>query len=327
MKRRDFITLLGGATVPWPLVARAQHSVRVWRIGYLTPGRAEAPLLPPAGLQAFKLKLRDLGYVEGRNLLLDVRSAEGDFSRLPILAAELVKMQPDVIFAGATPAVLAAMGATSKIPIVMGPTADPIGSGIIQSLAKPGGNVTGVSIMSPDLTAKTVELLNTLVPSARRIAVLMSTNPVHALQIKQAYTAAQVLGLTIIPVTAALPSDFDQAFGTMQAQNCDGLVVLADPRIFQNIPDMAAKARLPTVYQVDTFVRRLGGLMSYGPNTLDLFRLAAVYVDKILKGTAPADLPVEQPTKLELLINVKAAKALGLEVPPSLLARADEVIE
>jgi putative ABC transport system substrate-binding protein len=320
--RRHLITLLGGAAA-CPLAARAQQSVRVWRVGYLTPGRAEPD--PPGGFQMFKLRLRDLGYVEGQNLLLDVRGADGDFSRLPTLAAELVKMQPDVIVAIASPAVLAAKGATSTIPIVMGPTADPIGSGIIQSLAKPGGNVTGVSLMSPDLTTKTVELLNTLVPSARRIAVLMSTNPMHALQIKQAHTAARVLGLTVVPITAALPSDLDGAFRTMQAQNCDGLVVLADP-IVRDIPDLAAKARLPTVYQLDRFVR-LGGLMSYGPNSLDLFRRIAVYVDKILKGASPADLPVEQPTKFELLINLKTAKALGLEVPPMLLARADEVIE
>jgi putative ABC transport system substrate-binding protein len=270
--------------------------------------------------------LRDLGYVEGRNLILDVRTANGDFSRLPHLAAELVALQPDVIAAGATPALAAAQRATSSIPIVTGGVGDPIGSGFIKSLAKPGGNITGISLMSTDLSAKSLEFLTTLVPQARRIAALKSANPVHATLINELYAAAQRLRLTVVPVTALLPSDLDDAFATMAKEGCDGLVVLADPRIIARIPDLAAKARLPAIYQLSEFAK-LGGLLGYGPNLDDLWRRAAIYVDKILKGANPAELPVEQPTKFDLAINLQTANALGLTVPPTLIALANEVIE
>jgi putative tryptophan/tyrosine transport system substrate-binding protein len=274
------------------------------------------------------LRLRELGYVEGGNLILDARECEGDFSLLPGLAAELVALRPDVIFATATPAVSAAQRATSSIPIVMGPTGDPIGSGFVKSLAKPGGNITGLSLMSTDLSAKSLEFLMELVPSARRIAALRSSNPVHAALINELYAAAQGLGLTIVPVTAVHASDLDDAFATMKKANCDALIVLADPvtSVTERIPDLAAKARLPAAYQLSTFAK-LGGLLGYSPNIADLYRRGADYVDKILKGANPAELAVEQPTKFELAINLTAAKALGLTVPLTLLVLADELIE
>jgi putative ABC transport system substrate-binding protein len=319
VRRRSFITLLGGAAA-WPLLARAQQRGGVWRVGLLAPAAS-------AFFENVTFKLRDLGYVEGRNLILDTRHAEGDFSRLPALAAELVALRPDAIVALATPAVLAAQQATSSIPIVMAPATDPIASGFVQSLARPGGNITGVSHIATDLTTKMLELLKTLVPSVRRVAILTSTNPVHALQVTHAYAAAPELGLTVFEANAVLPSDVDAAFSLMRKQGCDGLVVLADARIIPQIPDLAQQARVPAIYQVGFFVRRMGGLMSYGPDYRALHHLAAVFVDKIFKGAQPSTLPVEQPAKFELLINLKAAKALDLEIPPQLLARADEVIE
>jgi len=325
MRRRDFITLLGGAAVVWPLAARAQQQTRVWRVGCLFASSA-LDFVVSTAFEAFRYKMRELGYIEGHNLNLDVRTAEGDFLRLPGLAAELVALRPDLIIATATPAVSAVQRATSSIPIVMGPTADPIGSGFIKSLAKPGGNITGLSLMAPDPSAKSLEFLNGLVPSARRIGALMSNNPVHTALINEAYVAAQSLGLTIVPVTAVRPSDLEDAFATMANEGCDGLVVLADPRITARIPDLAAKARLPAVYQFSEFAK-FGGLVGYGPSLIGLWRRVAVYVDKIAKGANPAELPVEQPTKFELAINLRTAAALGLEIPPTLLARADEVIE
>jgi len=323
MKRREFISLLGGAAT-WPLAAHAAADVsRVWRVGFLSPSPPDIP--SSSLLEAFRLRLSELGYIEGQNLILDVRRADGNLSLLPRLAAELVATRPDVIFASVTPAVSAVQQATTSIPIVMGPTASPVGSGFVKSLAKPGGNITGVSLMSFDLSAKQFEFLTTIAPTARRIAVLMSANPVHASLMNEALAAAQVLGLTVVPVTAERRSDLDDAFATMTKENCNGLVVLADP-VNARIAELAFKARLPAVHQFSDFVR-FGGLLSYGPNLSHLFRRAADYVDRILKGANPAELPVEQPTKFDLVINLKTAKALGLEIPPTLLARADEVIE
>jgi putative ABC transport system substrate-binding protein len=323
--RRQFITLLGGAAA-WPLAARAQQT-RVWRVGYLV---AASPAVGPprAYLDAFRLRLSELGYVEGRNLIIDVRGVEGDYSLLPDLAAELVALRPDVIFAAATPAVSAAHRATSSIPIVMGPTADPIGSGFIRSLARPGGNITGLSLMATDLSAKSLDFLRILVPSGKRIAALQSANPVHVTLINELHAAASGLSLSIVPVSYAGPSDLDDAFATMAKASCDALIVLADPinPVTARIPGLAAKAHLPTIYQLSTLAK-LGGLLAYGPDIADLYRRAALYVDKILKGAHPSELPVEQPTKFDLLINMTAARALGLDVPPTLLALADEVIE
>ena len=321
--RRKFISLLGGGAAAWPLAARAQQS-RIWRLGYLS-GTSGTNLAATGGVDVLRLKLRDLGYVEGQNLILDMRTAEWDFSRLPALAAELVALRPDAIVVTATPAAAAAKRATSTIPIVMSPVADPIGSGLVNSLANPGGNITGLSIMSADISGKSLEFLRVLVPTANRVAVLMSTNPVHPSLLKEVEAVALTLGLAIVPVTARLPSDLDSAFSTMTEKRCNGLVVLAD-YVNPTIPPLAAQARLPTIYQLAEFVR-YGGLLGYGPSLADFYRRAAVFVDKIFKGAKPADLPVEQPTKFDLLVNLKTAKALDLEVPDKLLAIADEVIE
>ncbi len=315
------LALVGGALPSAP--AKAQQTSRVWRVGYLSPSLPTAPTL--ALFDAFRFRLRELGYVEGKNLIIEHRRAEGDLSRLPRLAAELVATQPDAILGAVTPAIEALQRATLSIPIVMGPAADPIGSGFVKSLAKPGGNITGVSLMSRDLSAKTLEYLNTLVPNARRIAALMSANPVHPFLLKEVYAGAQALGLTIVPVTAAKPSDLEAAFAAMLNENCDALVVFADP-VNSRVPELAAKSRLPAVYQFSEFAK-LGGLLGYGPNLVQLFRRSADYIDKILKGANPADLPVEQPTKFDLAINLTAAKTLGITVPLHLQQLADEVIE
>jgi putative tryptophan/tyrosine transport system substrate-binding protein len=324
LRRRDFIAFLGGAAAGWPMTARAQQPSRIWRVGYLAPTALDD--INQALFVAFRLRLQELGYVEGRNLILDMRRADGDLARLPGLAAELVSLRPDVIVAGATPATAAARKATSSIPIVMLAAGDPVGTGFVKSLARPGGNITGLSYMTPDFTAKSLELLRLIVPGAKRIAVLMSANPAHAPLVREAHALAQTSGLQIVPVTATAEADLEQAFEKMGTEKCDALLVLADQRTTRRIVELAAKIRIPAIYQVSYFVR-IGGLLSYGPDTVDMFRQAAVYVDRILKGAAPAELPVEQPTKFELRINLKTAKALGLTIPESILVRADEVIE
>jgi putative ABC transport system substrate-binding protein len=313
--RRAFIAALGGAAA-WPIVARAQQS-KVSRVGYLSLGSStDAGNL--ALFEAFRLKLQDLGYAEGKNLRIDLRRGEGDPANLPILASELVSLSPDVIVGGGS-------APTAAIPIVMSSVGDPIGNGFIKSLAKPGGNITGVANLSRDLTAKSLELLHAVVPNAQRIAVLMLT-PAHEAMLKEAYAGAGALGLTIIPIRALTPADFENAFTTMHNENCDALVVLADPRISRKLVELAMQWKLPAMYSVTGFVE-MGGLLSYSPNNTELQRQAAIYVDKILRGANPADLPVEQATRVELQVNVKTAKTLGLTIPDSILARADEVIE
>jgi putative ABC transport system substrate-binding protein len=327
MRRRNFIAALGGAAA-WPLVARAQQQTdKVWRVGYLSP--ASAINVSVAFFDTFRLKLNDLGYVEGRNLGLYIRRANEDLAQLSGLASELVSLAPNVIVSVSTVGTLALQRATSSIPIVMAASTDPIGSGLVKSLAKPGGNITGVSSQALDSTAKTLELLHVAVPSAKRIAVLMSAdNPGHEGIVKEAYLAAGTLGMTIVPVTARTLDDLGDAFAKMRNEICDALFVPADPRTNLNrrIVEVANEWRLPAIYQ-GSFIVDMGGLLSYGPDYHEGFRQAAVYVDKILKGANPADLPVEQPTKFELEINLKTAKALGVIIPDPILARADKVIE
>jgi putative ABC transport system substrate-binding protein len=324
MNRRAFIAGLGGAAA-WPLVTHAQQQTdKVWRVGYLTP--SSATNFSVAVLDAFSLKLKDLGYVEGRNLGLYVKRANDDYARLPGLASELVSLAPDVIVSAANIATLALQRATSSIPIVMASNSDPIGSGFVKSLAKPGGNITGFSNQSAELTAKTLELLHVAFPNAKRIAVLISGNPAHEGIVREAYVAAGALGLTIIPVTARMLDDLGDAFAKMHGESCDALFVLADPRVNRRIVELANEWRLPAIYQLGDFVD-MGGWLSYGPDFHELFRQSAVYVDRILKGANPADLPVEQPTKFELEINLKTSKLLGLTIPDSIVARADKVIE
>jgi putative ABC transport system substrate-binding protein len=324
VRRREFIAALGSVAA-WPVLTHAQQAARVWRVGYLSSGSA-TDASSVVLFDAFRLKLQDLGYVEKKNLVLEVRRAEGDYARLPDLAAELVSVTPDVIVGGASAATSALQRATSSIPIVMAGVADPIGSGFIKSLAKPGGNITGTANLSRDITAKSLELLHVVVPNAKRIAVLTSTAPPHEAMVKEAHSAAETLGLTVIPVMARTPAEFENAFTTMHNESCDALLVLADPRISQKLVELAIKWKLPAIYQVSGFVE-LGGLLNYSANFPELMRETAIYVDKILRGATPADLPVEQSTRLELQVNLKTAKKLGLTIPDSVLARADEVIE
>jgi putative ABC transport system substrate-binding protein len=257
--------------------------------------------------------------------VIDTRTAEGKAERLPSLINELIALKPDVIVAIATPAIAAAQRATSTIPIVMAPATDPVGSGFIKSLAHPGGNITGVANMFGDSIGKSVELLHAIQPGAKRIAVLMSTNPTHPQQYKLVETAAKTFDLAVVPITAATPADLEQAFNKMGQEKCDAVFVLADPTR-PKIVSLAAERKLPTLYQFSVYAD-LGGLASYGASIAPLFQMAAVYVDKILKGVDPADFPVEQPVVFEFVLNLKTAAALGLRIPDSIVARADRVIE
>jgi putative ABC transport system substrate-binding protein len=323
------ITLLLGGLFS-PSAAEAQQAAKVARIGYLVPNpAADNPHLREAFLQG----LRDLGYVEGRNLVIDYRYAEGRFERLPVLAAELVALKVDVIVAGPTPAALAAKHATRTIPIVFASGGDPVTDGLVTSLARPGGNVTGLSGLSPDLVGKWLEQLKRAVPGASRVAALWQPGAVGELteksMLKGAERAARALRMRLQVVEARGPEDFDRAFSDMARARAGALTVLPSPMLFserRRLVGLAAKHRVPAVYPLREYVDA-GGLMSYGANAADLYRRAATYVDRILKGMKPADLPVEQPTKFELVINLKAAKALGLAIPQSVLAQADQVIE
>ena len=311
--RREFGAALAGAAV-WSRVTHAQQQTdKVWRVGYLSA--SSATNVSVALLDDFRLKLKDLGYVEGRNLSLYVRRGNDDLTQLPSLASELVSLAPNVIVGSTDTATWALQRATSSIPIVMAANIDPIGSGFVKSLAKPGGNVTGPSLQSLDSTVKTLELLHVAVPNAKRIAVLASDNPAHEGMVKEAYGAAGTFGLTIIPVMARKTSDdLGNAFAKMHSESCDALFVLANSPITRRIVELANEWRLPAIYQGDVFVD-MGGWLSYGPDIHERFRKAAIYVDRILKGADPADLPVEQPTTFELAINLKTSKLLGLTIP------------
>jgi putative tryptophan/tyrosine transport system substrate-binding protein len=325
MKRRDFINVIGCVAIASPLVALAQQSLgKVWRVAYLYPGTLDNS--PDRALfDAFRAELRGLGYIEDKNLVIDNRNAEGKAERLPSLVSELVALSPDVIVAVATPAIAAAQHATSAIPIVMAPATDPVGSGFIKSLARPGGNISGMANMFGDAIGKSVELLHIILPSAKRIAVLMSANPTHPQQYELVGIAAKTLDLAVIPAMAPTPGDLEQAFDRMRQENCDALLVLADPTR-PTIVSLAAQTRIPAIYQFSSFVV-LGGLASYGPELKPIYRKVAQYVDKIFKGANPAELPVEQPVVFELALNLKTAAALGLTIPDSVVARADKVIE
>jgi putative ABC transport system substrate-binding protein len=327
MRRREFIAGLGGATATaWPLAARAQQAGKIYTIGLLNA----APFTVVAAYTVFSDALRELGWIEGKNLAFERRSAENRLERLPDLATELVRLNVDVIVALGTLAPLAAKRATRTIPIVMANAGDPLGSGLVASLSRPGGNVTGMSLMAPDLGGKRLELLKELLPQVFRVAVLWNAaNPYSALVFKEVQTAGQILGIQIRSLEVRVPDDFDGAFEALTAQRPDALITVEDPLTVSNrklIADFAAGYRLPALYGLREFVAA-GGLMSYGASLADLYRRTAGYVDKIFKGAKPADLPVQQPTRFELVINLKTATALGLEVPPTLLARADEVIE
>jgi putative tryptophan/tyrosine transport system substrate-binding protein len=329
MRRRDFITLFGGAAVAWPLAARAQQSGGVRRIGVLLPGNSATAARNPR-MQAFYKALQELGWVEGQNVAFERRWAEGRYERLTDLAIELARLNVDVIVTASTPPAKAAKSATSVIPIVIMDPGDPVATGLVAGLASPGGNVTGVSSIAPDLAAKRLEILKETAPKIYRVLILFNaTIPPAEVAMKEMTAAAPVLGLQVQSVPVQGPTGFDDAFGMVTRDHAEGLVVFADPLTFshqQLIVDFAAKTRIAAMFAAREFVD-IGGLMSYGPSYPGMFRRGAYYVDRVLKGTKPADLPIEQPTKFEFVINLKTAKALGLDVPPTLLARADEVIE
>jgi putative tryptophan/tyrosine transport system substrate-binding protein len=328
MRRREFISLLSGAAVAWPVAANAQQAAKIARIGYLSTDLAGG-----SGLrEAFRQGLRDFGYVEGRNVVIEYRDAEGKLDQLPALAAELVALKADVIVAPTDLATLAAKQATRTIPIVFTLVPDPVGSGLVTSLARPGGNATGLSNLTVNLVGKRLELLTQAVPGVSRVAALWAPGGLDGHtekdMLKGVEVAARALGVRLQFVEARGPEDFDRAFSDMISAGASALTVLPSNLLFnerRRLVDLAAKHRLPAVHFARLFVDA-GGLMAYGANAANLNRRAATYVDKILKGAKPADLPVEQPTKFELVINLKTAKALGLEVPPLLIAQA-ELIE
>jgi putative ABC transport system substrate-binding protein len=323
VKRRAFITLIGGAAA-WPLVARAEQARKAYKIGLLNAG--SEPLATKSLFDA----LSELGWIEGKNVAFERRWAENSLERLAELAAGLVRLNVSVIVAFGTLAPLAAKRATSTIPIVMADAGDPLGSDLVASLARPGGNVTGMSLMAPDLGGKRLELLKELLPQLARVAVLWNAvNPYSALVFKETQAAGTTLGIEVQSLEMRGPGDFDGAFAAARQQHPAALIAVEDPltiTYLKRIADFAVAEQLPSLFGLRGYVE-VGGLISYGANLDDLHRRAAGYVDKIFKGATPANLPVQQPTKFELVINLKTAKALGLEVPATLLARADEVIE
>ena len=320
MRRREFIVGLGSA-VAWPVVARAQ---KIWRIGFIAHGQSKAYEA------ALFERLQQLGYVEGRNIIIERRYAQGSAERFQEFAAEMVRLKADVIIVNTTPAALAAKNATTTIPIVIPTAIDPVGTGLITNLARPGGNITGGAVLYAELATKRLELLKEVVTGLSRTAVLWNgANPANALAWKETQGAARALGVTLQSHEVQGPKDFEVAFAKMAEERPDALLVLDDALTVQyqkEIVDFATEKRLPSVFAGKERVEA-GGLMSYGPNLSDQFRRAGDYVDKILRGAKPADLPVEQPTKFELVINLKTAKALGLTIAETLLATADEVIQ
>jgi putative ABC transport system substrate-binding protein len=309
--------------------AEGQSPAKVYRIGWLSP-QAYVPNVPGDGNRGtFIRALNDLGYFEGRNLVIDFRYAEGRNDSLPGRAAELVALKPDVIMAVTTPGAKAALHATTTIPIVIVQVSDPVGSGFVASLAHPGGNVTGITDFGIDLAGKYVELAHLIAPKATRIGVLMTDNPIHPVQLKSTQDAAASFGLTVLPTMDRSDMELEQAFASLTNEKAGALIVLGgSPMGAQagRIAELAAQAKLPALYPDRYFVTK-GGLLSYGPTYPDMYLRAAALVDKILKGSKPADLPIEQPTRFELVINLKEAKALHLQIPRSVRQRADELIE
>jgi putative ABC transport system substrate-binding protein len=328
MTRRTIglLIILGLGLFMEPFAADAQQTAKVSRIGFLSPG---SPDLETRRLGAFQQSLRELGYVEGHNIAIESRFAEGQYDRLPGLAAELVRLKVDVILTYAQPAIQAAKQATGTIPIVMTGNIDPVASGFVASLAHPGGNITGLSLMAPELVEKQLEILKEVVPTVTRVALLGNpANVGNAPQLRYAQDTARTLGMRLQPLEVRGPDDLDSAFAAMTTERAEAVIVLVDAMLLDNrtrLADLAATHRLPAVYGLSDHAE-VGGLVAYGAGVLDRYRRAATYVDKILKGAKPADLPVEQPTTFELVINLKTAQALSLTIPPSLLFQADKVI-
>ena len=332
MDRRTFIGTCAGSLLAVRCIAEAQQPPKIARVGYLMNGAPGSPEAR-AFLDAFRQGLRERGYVEGQNILIEYRAADGKIERLPGLASELARLNLDVIVAGATPAARAAKQATGTIPIVAVSVGDPVGDELVASLGSPGGNVTGNTFLGPELVAKRLQLFRDAVPDFSRLAAIWHPGAYgeRTMQsfLKETEATARKLGIELQLVQALYAAEFENAFSAMVRWNADALIVLPSPMLFaehRRIVELAAKNRLPAMYQAREFVDA-GGLMSYGANLAYLNRRAASYVDKILKGTKPADLPVEQPTKFEFVINLKAAKQIGLTIPPNVLARADKVIK
>ena len=328
VQRRYFVIAVG-TFLAAPFAAAAQQATNVRRLGYLAADRAANPHLQ----EAFRQGLRDLGYIEGRNLVIEYRDAEGKLERFPALAAELVALKVDVIVASGTLAALAAKEATRTLPIVFSPAADPVASGLVTSLARPGGNVTGLSLLYSELVGKWLEQLKQAIPRVSRVAVLWQPGAfgerTEKDMLKGAEVAARALAVQLQFVEARGPEHLDRAFSAMTKARADALTVLSSNMFVserRHLVDLAAKNRLPAMYNVREYVDA-GGLMAYGPNLADLYRRAATYVDKILKGARPGDLPVEQPKKFDLVINLKTARQIGLTIPPNVLVRADRVIK
>ena len=327
MRRREFLTLLGGVVAATPLAASAQEARKLPRIGFLGNSTAtlEANLVGP-----FRDGLRDLGYVEGRNILIEYRWAEGNYERFPSLIAELIALKADVIVTAGTPAAVAVKKATASIPLVMVAVGDPVGTGLVASLGRPGGNATGLTSIAPELEGKRLELLKEVLPKVSRVAVLW--NPANAYQIgseKEVQAAAKVLHILVASLPVRNREQLGNALAAISREHADAVLVLADRLFLHNrerIADFVITNRLPAMNAYRELVEA-GGLISFGPSYAVMHRQAATYVDKILKGAKPADMPVEQPAKFELVINLKSARALGITIPQSVLARADEVIQ
>ncbi len=332
MHRRNFIMALGGALVAWPRAGRAQQAPKVARIGYLVIGSLESPE-GRKSLETFREALYELGYIEGQNIFIEYRAADGKIERLPALATELARLKLDLIFAGATPAGLAAQQVFTTTPIVVSAMGDPVRDGLVASLARPGGNITGTTFLGPELVPKRLALLREVLPRISRVAVLWHPGAFGERTTKnmldEIADAAGTLGMQLQLVEVRQPDELDHAFSTMARERAEALFQFPSPMIFserRRIVELAAMHRLPSMFNERAFVQ-LGGLIAYGVSITDLTRRSATYVDKILKGAKPSDLPVEQPTKFELFINLKTAKTLGVEIPATVLARADEVIE
>ena len=321
--------LLAAAVLRVPLAAQAQQGGKHPRIGFLSPSSLSEPR-HQRYLQAFQQGLRELGYVEGQTIAIESRWAGGTYDRLPGIAGELVRLKVDIIVTYGLPAIQAAKQATATIPIVMTGVIDPVASGLVTSLARPGGNITGISNMDLELVGKQLELLKEVAPKVSRVALLGNpANPVNAPQVRHAQDAARAFGVRLQHVEARGPGEIESAFAAMTADRAGAVVVLLDTMLIDHrtqIADLAARRRLPAVYGMTEYAEA-GGLMAYGSSAADRFRRAATFVDKILKGAKPADLPIERPTKFELVINLKTARALGLTIPESILVRADQVIQ
>jgi putative ABC transport system substrate-binding protein len=326
MRRREFLLVAGGAATSWPLLARAQQPAKLPTIGYLGPN---TPSVDTYRLPPFVQRLRELGWIEGRTINIEYQWAQGSRELADKIAAEFVRRKVDIIVTAATPPTTAAKQATSMIPIVFAAVGDPVGTGLVASLARPGGNLTGLSLQQTDAAGKRLELLREAIPGIRRLAIMANSGNLSALlDMREAQAAAQTAGLEAVATEIRDPEDIVPAINALRSR-AEALYVCNDPLAATNRDRISAAAmavRLPTMFGGREFVE-VGGLMSFGPNFPNLFRHAADYVDKILRGAKPSDLPVEQPTKFELVINLKTAKALGLTVPPTLLARTDEVIE